>query len=130
MDNVKCSDCGFDFPAHMYNETERIPCPVCGSSSRSISVVITESIKIYDGLGFKVKGPSKTGKVKIKSEGFHKYAKSQKAPLVKHVRVIDRENDQYKELVVNAETEDVIHSCEEPLSSHTGHGSAKKNKPT
>jgi hypothetical protein len=91
---------------------------------------LTEGIKIHDGLRFKVKDPSKSGRSKIKSEGFHKYTDSQKAALVKRIQVIDRENDQYKELVVDAETGDVIHSCEEPLSKHIGHGSAKVNKTT
>ena len=126
MKSEKCSNCGFEFPEAAQNETERSPCPACGCMARTISVSITEKIKVYEGLGYKVKDPSKTRKSKIKVEGFHKYARSQKAALVKHIRVIDRENDQYKELVINTETEEVIHSCEEPLSEHTGHGSDKK----
>jgi hypothetical protein len=80
-------------------------------------------------LDIKVKDPNKTGRGKTKIEGFQKYKSSQKAPLVSHVRVIDRENNLYKEVVTNAETGEVIHACEEPLSKHIGHGSAKK-KPT
>lgn len=45
---------------------------------------------------------------------------------LKKVRVIDRENDQYREKVWDPETGEVIHACEEPLSQHFGHGSAKK----
>ena len=114
----------------MHNEQEKSPCPECGSLSRSISAVLTEGVKLYDGYIFKAKDPSKSGRAKIKTEGFHKYTRSQKAKLVKHVRFIDRENDQYKELVVDADTEEVIHSCEEPLSEHIWHGSAKKDKKT
>ena len=40
--------------------------------------------------------------------------------------VVDRENDRYIERVVDPETGKVIHVCEEPLSEHQGHGTAKK----
>jgi len=43
-------------------------------------------------------------------------------------RVIDRENDHYKEVVTDPTTGDVIHQCDEPLSKHQGHGSAKFKK--
>ncbi|HEY2976029.1 MAG TPA: hypothetical protein VGJ48_26175 [Pyrinomonadaceae bacterium] len=39
--------------------------------------------------------------------------------------VVDRENDKYKELVTSPETGEVIHHCEEPLSQHRDHGSAR-----
>jgi hypothetical protein len=44
--------------------------------------------------------------------------------LVRKLRRIDRPNDHYVEHV---ETKDgtVLHHCDEPLSSHRGHGSAK-----
>jgi len=92
--------------------------------------VASDGFRLYPGIGYKVKDPSKTGKAKVKSEGSIKYGKSQKTALVKRVQEIDRENDEYKESVTNAETGEIIHSCEEPLSSHTGHGSAKKEEPT
>jgi hypothetical protein len=41
-------------------------------------------------------------------------------------RIIDWTNDRYKELVADPETGQTIHSCDEPLSKHHGHGSAKK----
>jgi len=40
-------------------------------------------------------------------------------------RVIDRDNDAYKEVITDPKTGKVIKHCEEPLSKHTGHGSAK-----
>jgi hypothetical protein len=109
-----------------HNEPVRTPCPKCGATARTIEASIHESVRLYDGLGYQIKDPKRKGKSKIKSEGFTKYAKSQKASLVKHSRNIDRENNLYSESVVNAETGEVIHSCEEPLKKHTGHGSAKK----
>ena len=40
-------------------------------------------------------------------------------------RLIDRKNNRYREVVKDMKTGDVIHEVDEPLSQHTGHGSAK-----
>ena len=45
---------------------------------------------------------------------------------VKLQRIIDRAKDWYTELVTDPETGKVVHRCEEPLSEHQGHGSAKR----
>ena len=44
-------------------------------------------------------------------------------------RFLDRLRDLYKEKITNPTTGEVIHECEEPLSKHQGHGSAKPKKP-
>lgn len=46
----------------------------------------------------------------------------------KLIREIDRENDHYRERIVNPQTGEVILDCDEPLTAHTGHGSAKQAK--
>jgi hypothetical protein len=43
-------------------------------------------------------------------------------------RIIDRVKDWYSEKVVDPDSGRIIHQCEEPLSEHKGHGSAKKGK--
>jgi len=40
-------------------------------------------------------------------------------------RTIDRENNRYRELIIDPATGTVIRSCDEPLSDHQGHGTAK-----
>jgi hypothetical protein len=40
-------------------------------------------------------------------------------------RVIDRDGNHYREVITNPKTGEIIHHCEEPLSDHRGHGSAK-----
>jgi hypothetical protein len=40
-------------------------------------------------------------------------------------RHIDKDHDKYFEEVVDPETGQVVHRCEEPLNAHRGHGSAK-----
>jgi hypothetical protein len=76
-----------------------------------------------------VKDPQLTGKDKFRIEQvagddlfrltgkWHKLA-----------RVIDRENNRYFEEVIDPETGQVIHRCEEPLSEHRGHGSDKPKR--
>jgi len=43
-------------------------------------------------------------------------------------RIIDRAKNWYKEVVTDPRTGEVVHRCEEPLSDHKGHGSAKHGK--
>jgi hypothetical protein len=45
---------------------------------------------------------------------------------VHKIRIVDRRGDHYLEEVVDTNTGEVIHRCDEPLSKHQGHGSAKK----
>ena len=45
--------------------------------------------------------------------------------MVHKERLIDRKGDKYKELVKDLETGEVIYETDEPLSKHTGHGSAR-----
>jgi uncharacterized FlaG/YvyC family protein len=40
---------------------------------------------------------------------------------------IDRENDKYSKKVIDRETGEVIHECEEKLTEHFNRGSAKKH---
>lgn len=51
-----------------------------------------------------------------------------KGDYVEKLRVIDKDNDVYIEKIVDKTTKQVIHSNEEPLSEHFGHGSAKFKK--
>ena len=41
------------------------------------------------------------------------------------IRIIDKPNDSYLEIVVDKETGKIIHECVEPWSKHVGHGTAK-----
>ena len=41
-------------------------------------------------------------------------------------RIIDKAQDLYSKRYVDQETGEIIYECEEPLSQHTGRGSAKK----
>jgi hypothetical protein len=41
------------------------------------------------------------------------------------IRVIDKENDHYREFLTDKETGEILHECNEPLSKHQGHGAAR-----
>lgn len=41
------------------------------------------------------------------------------------LRIIDKEKNLYEETVIDPQTGRIIHHTKEPLSEHTGHGSAK-----
>jgi hypothetical protein len=41
-------------------------------------------------------------------------------------RVIDWRNDRYRKTIKDPQSGEVVHHCDEKLSDHQGHGSAKK----
>lgn len=121
---IECKKCGgiLNDPS----EENRKPCPKCGSMLRNIKIEITETLKVNDSINYKHKDQTKAGKAKVLAEGFsgHEYSHSRKKSVSKQ-RLIDRKNNLYREVVVDSETGDLIHKCEEPLTQHQGHGSAK-----
>ncbi len=107
---------------------ERTPCPRCGSVRRVFHEEVTTVIKIYDSSFFKHKDPKKTGKAKVLAEGFNGYEYSHSHQKIVAKRwLIDRQNNLYKETITDVETGYLIHTCEEALTDHKGHGSAKQN---
>lgn len=71
-------------------------------------------------------GPRKRGKNRQEIVRGQEY--SQTGQLVNKVRIIDRENNKYKELVSDADTGEKIRDVAHPLTDHTEHGSAKFKK--
>jgi ribosomal protein S27AE len=125
---VTCGKCGADIdePTNI-PEAERKQCPNCGSKSRSCNVHIKDSETAHDGLKLKARhGPKGRPflETKVGEEISHK-----KGKLVNRSVRVDRDNDKYSEVVVDKETNKVIHQCEEPLTKHTGHGTARRKKP-
>ena len=127
--SVQCGGCNALLD-ETTQQSDRQPCPRCGSNLRHINVSVSSEVQTKEQVGSKVKDPTMPGKKKIKIEkivGDDLHRKSGK--WYKKMRVIDRENDRYVEEVVDPVTGDVIHRCEEPLSEHYGHGSAKPPRP-
>ena len=122
-----CGECGVvleDSPS--FPPESRTPCPACGSITRAIQVSISESIVVREKLGMKTKH-EEAKKPYIESvSGDDLHRKTGK--WMKLSRLIDRENNLYKEEVKDLATGDIVHRCDEPLSDHRGHGSAKRPK--
>jgi hypothetical protein len=123
--NVQCGDCGLPLDEDL-NEPNRRPCPACGSTCRTFSRAAATTADFKEKVGLKVKDPLLTGKNKIRTEQVcgdelnHTTGK-----WIKKERVIDRQNDKYFESVIDPETGETLHHCDQPLSEHFGHGSAK-----
>ncbi len=123
---IECADCGALIDDGSDAPDMRMPCSVCGSTKRIHNVSIMESLVVRDGIGLKAK---RLGQKKpyVEDLSMPDYSRSR----VKHVhrqRVIDRDNDRYFEKITDYDTGEIIHHCEEPLSQHINHGSAKSKK--
>lgn len=125
-ETCKCSDCGAAIDTGADNSQPRTRCNACGSTRRTYKIDITETMNVMDGYSLKGKRPDQK-KPYIEDRSLPDYSHSRG----KHVhlqRVIDRDNDNYFEKVTDYQTGEIIHHCEEPLSQHQGHGSAKHKK--
>ena len=86
---------------------------------------ISETVETRLGFGLKGKRAGATGRRKWFVEEWDYWSIFLKTGALNRVRrVIDRENGKYLEHIED-ERGNVIRHCEEPLSEHQGHGSAK-----
>ena len=94
-------------------------------------VILSTHIKMLTGIKYKHKNPKLSGRKKTLSKGFNSYSYSRDlGKLVNHQRFVDRQNDRYIEIVEDEDTGHLLHYCNETLSAHHGHGSAKYKKTT
>jgi hypothetical protein len=123
-DQVICRQCGRSIGESPHAAAEdRKPCPSCGSVARRIEAMISRTLTIRRDIALKHKRP---GVKKPLSEQKHRDSLSTKlGRWMRHSRLIDRKNDWYTEAVVDPKTGEMVHHCDEPLSEHRGHGSAK-----
>ena len=96
-----------------------------------MDVVEDLPVKAYDAAKMKVKDPAFPRKKNPRLEQFSgaDLRKSDGRWMQKE-RIIDRDRDYYKEVVIDPIDGTVVHHNEEPLSEHFGHGSAKPKPPT
>jgi len=122
---VKCGNCGLQLDEDTSTSTEtRLPCPACGSMTRAIHVTVHDTVTIREKLGMKGRHAD-GGKPFI--EQVHGADLHRDTGTWRHLsRIIDRENDQYYEVVKDPVTGKILHECREPLSKHRGHGAAKR----
>ncbi len=124
-DGIFCKDCHHQLDEALASSAN-YSCPNCGSTRKYMNMSITDGIGLYDSLGAQAKDPNYPGKRKIRWETFVGWERSNKLQkMVYKTRTIDRANDTYQEIVTDPKTGEIIHHCEEPLSEHFGHGTAK-----
>ncbi len=117
MRRIACANCGFEL------EPEMESCQECGSKNRIIKPNIEQRLEFKEKIQIKEK---KEGKKKPTRESIYGDEISQATgKWIDKKRIIDRENDKYIETITDPETGEIIHHCDEKLSKHTGHGSAK-----
>ena len=130
--NIICADCKAELPAEwMRQSVPENKCPQCGSIKKIININIAEHLEIHESLKAKGKNVTMPRKKNPRVDIFSgdDLRKSDNRWMKKE-RVIDKDKNLYKEIVTDPATGKVIHHTEEPLSQHSGHGSAKfKTKP-
>jgi hypothetical protein len=124
MNPTTCAGCGalIDEPAGL-PAADRKPCSSCGSSARNFGIHVHESLTVHEKIGMKQKryGHKKPIYESLSGDDLHRAS----GQWNRKTRVIDRENNQYKEVIVNPETGELIRHCDEPLTEHINRGSAK-----
>jgi hypothetical protein len=118
---VRCSDCGQ--PLDVADEKEREPCDRCGSLRRTYSEHLESTVQMRTQLRWKHKRPGFRRALAEGVSGSERSVRSRR--WVTKARLVGRQNNWYEELVMDEETGEVLHEAREPLSGHTGHGSAK-----
>lgn len=125
MSSTSCANCRVALPDDLPGQA-RSPCPDCGSTSRSYLGSLSDGIVFHDGHRTKVKRPSLPSAKKLRADTYSGVEHSHKhGKLVRVHRTIDKDNDRYVEKVTDLHTGEILHECDEPLSEHINHGTAK-----
>jgi hypothetical protein len=114
----ECADCGSLLEVDQDSKM-LLPCNECDSIC---SKPITD---MQETMTLKVRKVGKSGdpclQIKIKDELYKETKEWRQIKMV-----IDKTNDGYEKTVIKPTTDQVLYYCKEPLSEHTGRGSAKK----
>lgn len=125
---VQCERCGAELPSDFAQLADQ-PCPICGFTAIKVTLTLRDTLTIRESLCGKVKDSAYNSKRNPR----HRF-KVGASWSTKHEKWMHREMDvnkdqgTYREVVVDPGTGKVVHHCEEPLSQHQGHGSAKPRK--
>lgn len=123
-DSTFCGACGGPIgePATTL-PAEKKPCPLCGSLTRNFHAHVTESLTVREKFGMKLKRPGIKKPVyeSVAGDDLHRAT----GQWNKLTREIDRENNRYNEVIADSQSGEVFRQCDEPLTKHTGRGSAK-----
>lgn len=123
--SVTCGDCGKKLAEDPHSPIEnRQPCPHCGSELRCFQKKLNATATARTKLRMKARNATGGRPFLERIEGDDLDRKSGK--WMQFERLIDRAKNWYSEKVTDPKTGRIIHECQEPLSDHKGHGTAKK----
>src|SRR5437764_14424261 len=119
MVQVKCNNCGTRYEAEPNEPSEaRTKCPSCGSTARLFFQSCKGEVLAHSKLSYKGKRGGR-GRPFIEGViGDDLFRKTQK--WMRLERIIDHENNHYKEVITDPTTGKVVRHCEELLSKHQG----------
>ena len=125
---AKCLCCGFEITEKKNRvEDKRRPCPQCDSLGRALVMIQNESVEVNDRHRMKLRGGERTasgkpGRELVQGHDFYRIS----GVWNYLYRLIDRMNDRYHKKITDPKTGKIVYECQEPLSKHQGHGSAKR----
>lgn len=123
-DFIRCGGCD-SILLEPFQTDHREPCPECGATSRVFEMNVSDKLWFREMVGMKQKRPGEKKPIIESKSGDSLFKKT--GEWNKLIRVIDRENDRYYELIKDQDG-NVIRHVDEPLSEHYGRGSAKLQK--
>ena len=131
MHQSTCIQCGQVIGTEELRTSESAACPSCGGGNFRMHFHSHVQFHEHGAVTIKQRnrdkgGDPSTGYGKPEREQVVGPEMSASGRMVNKERHWDKKSDWYFERVTDAETGEVIHECEEPLSKHRSHGSAKK----
>ena len=122
INGPQCAGCGAPTARHEAGQ-QRQPCLSCGSSAHTYAITIAVLVTARASLTLKAR---RAGAVRPFLECKAGSSLFRKLGTWLHLeRTIDREGDHYHEVVHDPTTGELVHYCDEPLSQHRHHGSAR-----
>jgi hypothetical protein len=114
-----CQNCG-----ELRSECDKV-CSKCGCSKKRFEIICCDNLELHDQINGKISNFI-TNKISVIFKiGDNFFNKTKRWHVLE--RLIDRKNNLYKEYIKD-EHGNIIKNVIEPLSDHTGHGSAKKKE--
>jgi DNA-directed RNA polymerase subunit RPC12/RpoP len=117
-----CQTCGTEL------SPEASLCPKCGSRLRRVVKVVSEDIQVKESLSMRHKGKGFRRFMLEVIQGWFPSKHPKTSDGVDKLRIIDKERDEYHEVVKDAVSGEIIHEKHEPLSQHR-HSSSDAHPP-
>ncbi len=125
---VRCGSCRAQFEEDPHAPAEeRRSCPNCGSRARHFDVNVSDTVTLHSKLRARGRHSGKGRPFIDQSVGNDLDRRS--GHWMKLHRLIDRMKNWYHERVTDPATGKIVHECDESLSDHKGHGSARNPPP-